>query len=227
MNTRGWNAVKWMIIASLLFPLLAACGQIDLSASYPLESVARDGSSTSYIYRAENTPVPEAAEAIAEQRRPEQISETSTERMFLVYRDELIQIQQDPANPDDSLIEVDSKEYVKNNYDRSFLEMYIQYRLLDTLSTRSVERGLPGICGSGITSRRSRTGRRRPRRRRRFLRLPSNGRVQSFAVARTATTRRSAAGSIFKRTPSDSDTRGSITRNKRSTTIRPSTRRRG
>lgn len=216
MNTRGWNAVKWIIIASLLFPLLAACGRIDLSASYPLESVARDGSSTSYIYRAENTPVPEAAEAIAEQRRPEQISETSTERMFLVYRDQLIQIQQDPEKPEDSLIEVDSKEYVKNNYDRSFLEMYLQYRLLDTLFDSL--RGAGGY--RGYTDR----GDYKPAKPYRAPTTEEKKKIPPLTVERKGSIFRrgtssndstvGSGGSIFKRTPSDSNTRGSITRNK-------------
>ena len=53
--------------------------------------------------------------------------------MFLIYNDEMIQVMQDPEAPEDSLIEVDSLAYVQQNYDRSFLEMYFQYKLLDSL----------------------------------------------------------------------------------------------
>lgn len=128
--------MKWLIIFSLLVPLLVACGSddiSDISETYPLESVSRDGKSTSYIYRAENTTVPEAAKSLADKRTPKQQSKQSEERMFLVYDHEWIQVQRDKDKPEDAIIEVDSEAYVKQNYDRSFLEMYFQYKLLDTL----------------------------------------------------------------------------------------------
>ena len=133
MNIRFIKRTACLLVISLIFPLLAACGQLDLTEQYPLESVARDGNSTSYVYRAADTPVPEVANALAEQKQPKEMSKEDTERMFLIYNDEMIQVMQDPEAPEDSLIEVDSLAYVQQNYDRSFLEMYFQYKLLDSL----------------------------------------------------------------------------------------------
>ncbi|MGZ9584213.1 DUF4247 domain-containing protein [Paenibacillus marinisediminis] len=133
MNKRFVKSTVWLVIITLIFPLLTACGQLDLSDTYPLESVARDGNSTSYVYRAENTTVPAAAAAIAEKRSPKEMSKEDTERMFLVYSDEMIQVMQDPEAPEDSLIEVDSLEYVSRNYDYSFLQMYLSAQLLNSV----------------------------------------------------------------------------------------------
>lgn len=133
MNIRLIKSVAWLLIFCLVFPLLSACGQLDLSETYPLESVSREGNSTSYVYRAENTTVPDAAKALADKRTPKDMSKEDKERMFLVYSDEMIQVMQDPEVPEDSLIEVDSLQYVQQNYSSSFLEMYFTMKLLDTL----------------------------------------------------------------------------------------------
>ncbi|GGG09756.1 DUF4247 domain-containing protein [Paenibacillus abyssi] len=128
------QGIKYVLLISLIVPLLAACSISDtIEEQYPLESVNGSGSQTSYVYRAEGTSVPEAAQALIEQRKPEQQSAEDTERMFLVYQDELIHIQQDPEIPEDSLIEIDSKEYVRNNYNPGFLEGYLLASLIGDL----------------------------------------------------------------------------------------------
>lgn len=133
MQKFKWNALKWFFIFILIAPLLVACGQYELSETYPLESVSRDGKSTSYIYRAENRTVPDIVKELVDKRTPKQTSAQNDERMFLIYDKEVIQVQRDKEKQKDTIIEVDSHEYVKQNYDRSFLAMYFQYKLLDTL----------------------------------------------------------------------------------------------
>ncbi|WP_274364770.1 DUF4247 domain-containing protein [Paenibacillus thermotolerans] len=120
------RGIKQLLILSLIVPLLAACGITDtIQEQYPLESVGGSGNQTSYVYRASGQSVPEVANALIEQRRPQQQSAEDTQRMFLVYSDEIVQLQQDPEAPEDTLIEVDSKEYVRNNYSPGFLEGYL------------------------------------------------------------------------------------------------------
>lgn len=128
------QSLKILVILSFVVPMLAACSVSDsVKEQYPLESVNGSGSQTSYVYRAAGESVPEVAAKLVEQRTPEQQSEQSNERMFLVYSDELIQIQQATDNPEDSLIEIDSKEYVQQNYNMSFLEGYLLASVLNDL----------------------------------------------------------------------------------------------
>ncbi|WP_195570630.1 DUF4247 domain-containing protein [Paenibacillus sp. 1001270B_150601_E10] len=130
-NSFYW--IKCLLVLTLIFPLLAACGQVNVAEQFPLESVTEDGNRTSYVYRAADTTVPDAAKLLSDKQRPEQISKEDPERMFLVYSNQIIQIQQDQEQPKDALIEVASKEYVKQNYDRSFLEMYLTYKIVDSM----------------------------------------------------------------------------------------------
>lgn len=134
MKKRSLLAVKLTLVLSLLASLLAGCGLSSVvEENYPLEVVNQDGTATSYVYRAAGESVPQVAELLSEQRSPEQMSESSEERMFLVYSDEIIHLQQDPQQPEDTLIEVDSKEYVQRNYDSSFLQGYLTAQLIGSL----------------------------------------------------------------------------------------------
>ncbi|AJY73340.1 DUF4247 domain-containing protein [Paenibacillus beijingensis] len=133
MNNRVTTILKWLLVCSLMVSLLSACGAPSVSEQYPLESVNNDGSQTSYVYRAAGETVPEVAAKLADQRRPQQMSPENNERMFLVYDDLWYHLQQDSGNPEDTLIEVDSREYVQRNYDPSFLEGYLTAALIGSL----------------------------------------------------------------------------------------------
>ncbi|QHT61927.1 DUF4247 domain-containing protein [Paenibacillus lycopersici] len=134
MRSKGTYWLKLLLVFSLVLPLLAACG-IDqkIEEQYPLESVNGSGSSTSYVYRAAGVSVPEVAKALADQQKPEQQSTEAKDRMFLVYSNRIIHLQQDAEKPEDTLIEVDSKEYVRENYSSSFLEGYLLASFLGSL----------------------------------------------------------------------------------------------
>ncbi|AZN42135.1 DUF4247 domain-containing protein [Paenibacillus albus] len=126
--------IKILLVISLIFPLLAACGITDtIQEKYPLESVNGSGSQTSYVYRAAGVSVPDVAKALVEESKPQQQSPEKTDHMFLVYSDKIIHLQQDTKKPEDTLIEVDSKEYVRNNYSSSFLQGYLVASLLGDL----------------------------------------------------------------------------------------------
>ncbi|WP_425271763.1 DUF4247 domain-containing protein [Paenibacillus protaetiae] len=114
--------------------MLAACGIGDsIKENYPLVSASGSGSQTSYVYRAAGETVPQVAAKLADQKHPEQQSEQSGDRMFLVYPDEIINLQKSPDNPADTLIEVDSKSYVQHNYNPSFLEGYLLASVIGSL----------------------------------------------------------------------------------------------
>jgi hypothetical protein len=132
---KGWlQSIKYLLIISLILPFLAACSVADtVKVDYPLESVNGSGKQTSYVYRAAGFSVKEVASKLSEQRKPEQKSSPNDDRMFLVYSNEIINIQKDPKNPKDTLIEVDSKEYVRKNYSPGFLEGYLLSSLINKL----------------------------------------------------------------------------------------------
>lgn len=133
MGKQLLNPIKILLVISLLASLVAGCGGLSVEETFPLESVNKDGPHTSYIYRAAGLTVPEVAGMLAERQKPDQMSKEDAERMFLVYSDEWYHLQKDPANPQDTLIEVDSKEYVRQNYDPSFLQGYILAELIDEI----------------------------------------------------------------------------------------------
>lgn len=135
MSKKWWlHSIKIIVLISFIVPMLAACAISDtVKEQYPLESVNGSGNQTSYVYRAADQTVPEVAKQLIDKKKPEQQSAESTERMFLVYNDEVIQIQQAPDDPADTLIEIDSKEYVRNNYSSSFLEGYLLASVLSDL----------------------------------------------------------------------------------------------
>ncbi|WP_309122277.1 DUF4247 domain-containing protein [Paenibacillus sp.] len=136
---KSWlsRGIKHLLILSLIVPVLAGCMQsFEVGETYPLESVSGSGNETSYVYRAADRNVPEVANELAERKRPQQQSEEDAERMFLVYADEIVQVQQDPEQPEDTLIEISSREYVRQNYSPSFLEAYIIASVIGDLFDR-------------------------------------------------------------------------------------------
>ncbi|WP_047153551.1 DUF4247 domain-containing protein [Aneurinibacillus tyrosinisolvens] len=122
-------------LALLLFlTVLSGCADSsDVKNTYPLESVINNGNQTSYVYRAANQTVPDTAKEITDNRSPEQVSKEDTERMFIVYPDELYHLQKDPKKPEDTLIEIDNKEFVRQNYSPSFLQGFIAAQILNSV----------------------------------------------------------------------------------------------
>lgn len=134
MNKWWHQSIKYLLLLSFIIPLLTACTVSDsVKDQYPLQSVNGSGNETSYVYRADNISVPDVANNFIDQRTPEQQSDVSTERMFLVYSDEVIQLDQAPDDPADTLIEINSTEYVRQNYSSSFLQGYLIASVLDDL----------------------------------------------------------------------------------------------
>ncbi len=133
MGKRWLTSIKAAIAIALFASVLAGCGTNAVSESYPLESVTKDGKQLSRVYRAENKTVPEVATELADQRTPKEMSKEDDDHMFLVYSDEWYHLQKDPEKPEDTLIEVDNQEFVKENYSPSFLEGYVLASLIGNL----------------------------------------------------------------------------------------------
>lgn len=135
MRQRSGYWLNILLILSLIVTLLTGCAGVDqtVRVSYPLESVNGSGSAVSYVYRAAGITVPEVAAELIAQSPPEQQSPEAADRMFLVYANAIIHLQQDRQLPADTLIEVDTKEYVRNNYSMSFLQGYLLASLVNDL----------------------------------------------------------------------------------------------
>ncbi|CDN41714.1 MULTISPECIES: DUF4247 domain-containing protein [Paenibacillus] len=148
MGKKWLNALKWVLAATLVVSLLSGCGAPRVSDQYPLVSVSKEGGQTSYVYRAAGETVPEVAARLAEQKKPQQMSDSDDERMFLVYSDQWYHLQRDPAEPRDTLIEIDNKEFIQRNYNPSFLEGYLTAvlvgQLFDTIGSYGKYRGYTG-----------------------------------------------------------------------------------
>ena len=128
------KVIKYWLIVSLIVPLLAACSITStIEDNYPLESVSGSGSQTSYVYRAADLSVAEVAKALVDKSKPQQQSAEKDGHLFLVYSDKVIHLQQDEKKPADTLIEVDTKEYIRDNYSSSFLQGYLAASLLGNL----------------------------------------------------------------------------------------------
>ncbi|MFB6364769.1 DUF4247 domain-containing protein [Paenibacillus elgii] len=125
---------KWIAIL-LVFTLLAACGDAGnyVKDNYSLIDVQGQGKSTAKIYSVAGKNVPTVAKEIADKEKPTEMSKDSEERMFLVYDNKIINVQKDINTEGNTLVEVDSIQYAKENYNSSFLQGYVAATLLQSL----------------------------------------------------------------------------------------------
>lgn len=85
------------------------------------------------MYRAANRSVPEVAKELINEREPKQASKEDENQMFLVYSDKIYNLQKDKEKPSDTLIEISNKEFVRQNYQPSFLQGYIMGSILNDI----------------------------------------------------------------------------------------------
>lgn len=133
MWQRLLKGMKAVLVVSLMASVLAGCGGQSVGSTYPLESITDNGGQSSRVYRAENKTVPVVAQELADQKKPKEISKEDADHMFLVYSDEWYHLQKDPNKPEDTLIEVDNKKFVQENYSSSFLQGYITASIINGL----------------------------------------------------------------------------------------------
>jgi hypothetical protein len=131
---RKWT--RLIAVTLIVSVFLAGCGQ-DMEGfiknEYQLVDVQGSGNNMQKVYRAPNSTVPEVAKQIAKQDKPDEISAENDERMFLVYGDRIVHVQQDPQKKEDVLVEVDTKQFVREHYDPSFLEGFLAASLITSM----------------------------------------------------------------------------------------------
>jgi hypothetical protein len=125
----GWIALL------LVFTLLMGCSNASnyIKDTYPLVDVQGNGKDNAKVYTAENKDVPTVAKELAQKEAPKETSKESTDKMFLIYKEKIINVQKDPANEKNSLIEIDSIQYAKDNYGSSFLQAYLTASILQSV----------------------------------------------------------------------------------------------
>ncbi len=144
MSNRLFTMIKSFVIPILAIVILLVVAGYALSGCqggqtksiqdrYPLESVAKEGKQESYVYRAANRSVPEVAKELINEREPKQASKEDENQMFLVYSDKIYNLQKDKEQPSDTLIEISNKEFVRQNYQPSFLQGYIMGSILNDI----------------------------------------------------------------------------------------------
>jgi hypothetical protein len=152
---KRWTS--WAAVA-LVFAMLAGCADAGnyVKDRYPLVSAQGNGSQVVKVYSAEGKDVPTVAKELASEERPKEMSKESADQMFLVYDNKIVNLQKDPQNPANTLVEIDSIQYAKEHYDSSFLQGYLTASILQSLfgggwfNSPSVHGGYRGYSSTTI-----------------------------------------------------------------------------
>ncbi|SFL27094.1 protein of unknown function [Paenibacillus sp. 1_12] len=135
MNKRLGSWLAIVLVFTLIFPILAACSDAGnfVKDNYSLVDVQGQGKNTAKVYSVEGKDVPTVSNEIAANEKPKEMSKESLDQMFLVYNSRIINVQKDPDKENNTLVEIDSIEYAKENYDSSFLQGYVAASVLQSL----------------------------------------------------------------------------------------------
>lgn len=129
---KRWTA--WVAVL-LVTALLSGCADAGsyVKDHYPLVSAQGSGGNIAKVYSAEGKTVPTVANELASEEKPREKSKESPDQMFLVYDNKIVNIQKDPKNENNSLVEIDTVQYAKEHYDSSFLQGYLTATVLQSL----------------------------------------------------------------------------------------------
>nr|WP_205516922.1 DUF4247 domain-containing protein [Paenibacillus sp. SYP-B3998] len=120
----------------MIISLLTACGADAgsyIKNQYPLVSADGNGSNLSKVYAVEGKSVPAVAAELAAKEPPKEKSKESDDQMFLVYDNKIINIQKDPKDSNNTLVQIDSIQYAKSHYDSSFLQGFLTATILQSV----------------------------------------------------------------------------------------------
>lgn len=129
--------------ASLLFGillLLVGCGvagiETIISDKYPLEDVVSSSmnqNDTAQVFIAENEPIEDVSSYIQDKRKPNNASEIKDHKQVLVYDDYFVTLTSDEGNPENTLIELATTGFVRDNYNPGFFNGFLAYYILDEI----------------------------------------------------------------------------------------------
>ncbi|MEK3909729.1 DUF4247 domain-containing protein [Paenibacillus sp. FSL H7-0331] len=135
MNKKMVSWIAVTIVFVLIFSMIAGCSDAGnyVKDNYSLVDVQGQGKTTAKVYSVEGKDVPTVSNEIAANEKPKEMSKESLDQMFLVYNSRIINVQKDPDKENNTLVEIDSIEYAKENYDSSFLQGYVAASVLQSL----------------------------------------------------------------------------------------------
>jgi hypothetical protein len=135
MNKRYISWIAIALVFVFIFVMLSGFGDASsyVKDNYSLVDVQGQGKNTAKIYSVEGKDVPTVANELALEETPKEKSKESKDQMFLAYTSKIINLQKDPNNGSNTLVEINSIENAKKNYDSSFLEGYIAASVLQQL----------------------------------------------------------------------------------------------
>jgi hypothetical protein len=148
MKRWSWsNVIAYVVVFAVIIAAISGLfGNVSSASSYvkdnyPLVDAQGKGKGDAKVYLAENKDVPTVAKELAKQQKPKEISKESPDQMFLIYSDNIVNIQKDPQNAGNTLVEIDSIQYAKENYDSSFLQGFFTAAVLQTLFDSAASSG--------------------------------------------------------------------------------------
>jgi hypothetical protein len=107
-----------------------------VSEQYPLRDVvssSTNASDVARVYVAEGKSIEEIANELQNQRTPKEISQKQNDKQVLVYEDHFVTLTRDENQPGDTLIEVASYGFVRDNYHPDFFDGLMTYWLISNL----------------------------------------------------------------------------------------------
>ncbi|MEV3722934.1 DUF4247 domain-containing protein [Paenibacillus larvae] len=125
---------KWIAVL-MVFTLLVGCSNVGDYVKDHYNLVKADGkeSNMSKVYSVEGKKVPEVSKELANEQKPKEMSKESDEQMFLLYNDQVINVQKDPKNENNTLVEINTIEYAKEHYNSSFLQTFLTAAALQSV----------------------------------------------------------------------------------------------
>jgi hypothetical protein len=107
-----------------------------VSEQYPLQDVVKsstDANDVARVYVAEGKSIDEVAKNLQSKKAPQEISQKQGSKQVLVYDDYFVTLTQDESNPNNTLVEVASYGFVRDNYQPDFFDGLLAYWFLDKI----------------------------------------------------------------------------------------------
>ncbi|MBD1380301.1 DUF4247 domain-containing protein [Metabacillus arenae] len=110
----------------------------------------------SEIYSAENKTIDEVARELQEYETPEEISDKNEDKQVLIYDEAFVTLTKDENNDENTLVEIATYGFVRDNYHPSFFNGLLTFYILDRLlgnnwanNQRNKCKNNPGACYGG------------------------------------------------------------------------------
>jgi hypothetical protein len=128
------------VFMTVLFLFLVGCGATNISdrisEKYPLDDVVKSSTNaddTARVFLAKDQSISEVSSSIQKEVKPENSSEIKDKKQVLVYDEYFVTLTEDEENPENTVIEVATTGFVRDNYRPSFFDGLLAYYILDNI----------------------------------------------------------------------------------------------